>query len=48
MQPTMMRELHATPFSPASVASPAMVGWAMGYTVIVVMLAVLGFNRRGL
>ena len=48
MQPTMMRELHATPFSPASVASPAMVGWALGYTVVVVTLAVLGFNRRGL
>ena len=29
MQPPIMRDLALTPFSPASVASPAMVAWAV-------------------
>lgn len=48
MQPTLMRELHATPFSPASVPSPAMVGWAVGYGVLALVIAVRGFARRQL
>jgi ABC-type transport system involved in multi-copper enzyme maturation permease subunit len=48
MQPTMMRELGASPFSPVSVPSPAMVWWAAGYAVVAVLLALRGFNRRGL
>jgi len=48
MQPTIMRELHATPFSPASVASPAMVAWAALYTMVTVVVAVRGFAKRGL
>jgi len=48
MQPTMMRELQATPFSPASVPSPAVVWWALGYAAVVVLLAFRGFAKRGL
>jgi ABC-type transport system involved in multi-copper enzyme maturation permease subunit len=48
MQPAIMRELQMTPFSPASVASPAMVAWALIYTVTAVLLAVRGFAGRGL
>lgn len=48
MQPAIMRELHASPFSPASVASPTMVGYAGLYTVATVLVAVWGFRRRGL
>lgn len=48
MQPTIMRDLHASPFSPASVASPAMVAWAGLYTIATVVIAVRAFTRRGL
>jgi ABC-type transport system involved in multi-copper enzyme maturation permease subunit len=48
MQPSIMRELNASPFSPASVASPAMVGWAGLYTLATLLFAVWGFRRRGL
>ncbi|MBI1797307.1 MAG: ABC transporter permease subunit [Candidatus Eisenbacteria bacterium] len=48
MQPAIMRDLHATPFSPVSVASPAMVWWAAGYAIVAVLLAVRGFQRRQL
>ena len=48
MQPTIMRELGASPFSPVSVPSPAMVWWAAAYSGVAVLLAVRGFARRGL
>jgi Cu-processing system permease protein len=48
MQPTIMRELHASPFSPASVASPAMIAWAGLYTLATIVVAVRAFARRGL
>ena len=48
MQPTIMRELQASPFSPASVPSPAIVWWALGYVAVALLLAVRGFGRRGL
>lgn len=48
MQPTIMRELHASPFSPASVASPAMIAWAGLYTIATIVVAVRAFARRGL
>lgn len=48
MQPTIMRELQATPFSPASVPSPAMVWWAAAYSVAALLLATRWFRRRGL
>lgn len=48
MQPTIMRQLQATPFSPASVASGAMVVWAGAYAAMALLLAVRGFGRREL
>jgi len=48
MQPAIMRDLHATPFSPASVASPAMIAWAGLYTLVTVVVAVRAFAKRGL
>ena len=48
MQPAIMRELQVTPLSPASVPSPAMVWWALGYAALALVLAVRGFGRRGL
>jgi ABC-type transport system involved in multi-copper enzyme maturation permease subunit len=48
MQPPIMRDLAMTPFSPASVPSPAMVMWAAGYAVLTLLLAVRWFGRRAL
>lgn len=48
MQPAILRELGATPFSPFSVASPAMVWWAAGYIVVVLAIGVRAFGRRAL
>ncbi len=48
MQPTIMRELQATPFSPASVPSAAMVWYAGLYATVALLLAIRGLARRGL
>ncbi len=48
MQPKIMSQLSITPFSPASVPSPAMVWWALGYCVLMVALAIRGLNKRAL
>lgn len=48
MQPPLMRELHLTPFSPASVPTPAMVVWAAAWTALAVAVALRGFARRPL
>ena len=48
MQPAILRELGASPFSPFSVASPAMVWWAAGYVVVVLAIGVRAFERRAL
>jgi ABC-type transport system involved in multi-copper enzyme maturation permease subunit len=48
MQPPIMRDLAMTPFSPASVPSPAMVVWAGGYLLLALTLAVAGFRKRPL
>jgi ABC-type transport system involved in multi-copper enzyme maturation permease subunit len=48
MQTPFMRQLPLTPFSSASVPSPAMVGWALGYIVVVLGLALWSFSRRDL
>lgn len=48
MQPAIMRELHMSPFSPASVPSPAMVAWALGYLVVALLLGLRTFRRRAL
>ena len=48
MQPTIMREMAATPFSPASVPSQAMVLWAAAYAGVVLILGVRAFGKRAL
>lgn len=48
MQPSVVRELNLTPFSPASVPSPAMVAWACGYVVVTLLLALRWFSKRPL
>jgi len=48
MQPTIMRELGNSPFSPVSVPSTAMVVWAAGYIVVALALGVRWFSRRAL
>ena len=48
MQPPLMRDLHLTPFSPASLPSGAMVAWAGGYVLAAIAFAVVSFRRRPL
>jgi len=48
MQPSMMRDLNLTPFSPASLPSVAMVWWAVGYTLLALVVGIQGFRKRAL
>ena len=48
MQPTIMRELSATPFSPVAVPSVAIVWWSVGYIVVALWLGLRVFRRRAL
>jgi ABC-2 type transport system permease protein len=48
MQPTIMRELTFTPFSPIAVPSDAMVWWAIGYIVVALFLGLRAFRHRPL
>jgi len=48
MQPPLLAQLHVTPFSPASVPSPAMVFWAAGWAIFVLAIGVRSFSRREL
>jgi Cu-processing system permease protein len=48
MQPTLLRQLGASPFSPLSVPSPAMLWWAAGYIVVVLALGLRAFRMRAL
>jgi ABC-type transport system involved in multi-copper enzyme maturation permease subunit len=48
MQPPIMRDLHLSPFSPASLPSEAMVLWAAGYVLAALGFAVWSFGRRPL
>jgi ABC-type transport system involved in multi-copper enzyme maturation permease subunit len=48
MQPTVVRELQASPFSPASVPAPAMIWWALGYIAVMLAVAARSFAKRGL
>jgi ABC-type transport system involved in multi-copper enzyme maturation permease subunit len=48
MQPTILRELGASPFSPLSIPSPAMVWWAFGYIAAALALGLRWFGRRAL
>jgi hypothetical protein len=48
MQPSIMRDLGDSPFSPVSVPSVAMVWWAVGYIVVVLTVGVRWFRKRPL
>jgi Cu-processing system permease protein len=48
MQPTIMRELTATPFSPVAVPSVAIVWWSVAYIVVALWLGLRVFRRRAL
>ena len=48
MQPTLLRELGASPFSPLSVPSVAMLWWAAGYIVVTLLLGLSAFRKRQL
>jgi len=48
MKPPIMRELAATPFSPASVPSAAMVVWAAAYAAVALAIGVRAFTKRAL
>jgi ABC-type transport system involved in multi-copper enzyme maturation permease subunit len=48
MQPSILRDLGASPFSPVSVPTPAMVVWAIAYIAATLMLGVRWFGRRTL
>ncbi len=48
MQPPLMRDLHLTPFSPASVPSHFMVIWAAAYTAVALGIALWQFQKRNL
>ena len=48
MQPSITQQLGGTPFSPVSVPSPAMVGWAIGYALVALLVGVRGLSKRAL
>jgi ABC-2 type transport system ATP-binding protein len=48
MQPAIVRDLGIGPFSPVSVPSPAMVGWAGGYVLLTLAVALRLFRTRDL
>jgi hypothetical protein len=48
MQPPLVRDVNLTPFSPASVPSPAMVAWAGAYLLATLLAAVRLFKTRDL
>lgn len=48
MQPSIMRDVNLTPFSPASVPSSAMIVWAACYLVVVLLIALRLLKTRDL
>ena len=48
LQPPFMSQLQLTPFSSVSVPSAAMVVWAVGFIVVVLLIALRSFQRRAL
>jgi len=48
MQPSLMRDMTLTPFSPASVPSNMMIVWALGYILIVLLIGLWSFRTRDL
>lgn len=48
MQPSLARDVQIGPFVTASVPSPAMVVWAIGYVLVVLLVALRFFRTRDL
>jgi hypothetical protein len=48
MQPPITRDLGLGPFQAASVPNAAMVIWALGYIVVMLVVAVQWFRARDL
>jgi hypothetical protein len=48
MQPPLTRDVQLGPFVTASVPSPAMVAWAIGYVLLVLLSALRSFRTRDL
>jgi hypothetical protein len=48
MQPAVARDLQIGPFPTASVPSPAMVAWALGYVLVALVVALRLFHTRDL
>ena len=48
MQPTLLRELGNSPFSPLSVPSDAMLWWAGGYILVTLAIGMRAFQKRPL
>lgn len=48
MQHRVMRDLQMTPFSPASVPSPAMIVWALAHVLAMLVVTIVLFRRRDL
>lgn len=48
MQPPLPGSLDFSPFTPASTPSLTMVGYTIGYTAVLLLLALLSFQRRDL
>jgi hypothetical protein len=48
LQPAILRDIGAGPFTVAAVPSPLMVWWAAGFTVMMVIVAVRSFATRQL
>ena len=48
LQPTLLRGLAGPLFSGATVPSPLMIWWALGYTALALAYGVRSFSRRAL
>jgi len=48
MQPPIVRDMGIGPFAPVSVPSPAMVGWAIGYLLVALVIGLRLFETRDL
>jgi hypothetical protein len=46
--PPMVRDLQNTPFTTAAVPNAAMVVWAVGFAVVILLIALRQFERRPL
>jgi hypothetical protein len=48
LQPAILRDIGDTPFMAATVPSPSMIWWAVGFTLAVLIVAVRSFESRQL